>query len=152
MMNVCFTIFVFNFLNHISNLIHRRIEINLETKLCQKVRQFCFNVLRDFVLKMQKLPRLSDIGSLPNCGRSAFLRFVMASAQSSLIHLPGCFWICRNLWNNLISYWYYCFIKLQNWIGVILDHFRLKFSLHICSYWGKFALSNLYRVDLSHTV
>jgi hypothetical protein len=40
---------------------------------------------------MQKLPRLSDIGSLPNCGRSAFLRFVMASAQSSLIHLPGCF-------------------------------------------------------------
>ena len=152
-MNVCFTNFVFNFLNHISNLIHRRIEINLETKLCQKVRQFCFNVLRDFVLKIQKLPRLSDVRSFPNCRRSAFLRFVMVSAQSSLIHgLPGCFGFVEvfeivssaiditlslNFKIGSVSFWI-----ISNW----------SFSPHICSHWGQFALSNLYRVGLSHTV
>ena len=40
---------------------------------------------------MRKLPRLSDIGCFRNC-RSAFLRSLMASLQSSLNHgLPGCF-------------------------------------------------------------
>jgi len=34
------------------------------------------------------------------------------------------FWTCRGLWYNLISYSYYCFIKLQNGIGSISDHFR----------------------------
>ena len=66
-------------------------QFNLETKLRQKVRRFCFNVLRAFALKMRKLPRLSDVGCFPNC-RSAFLRLLMASLQSSLNHgLPGCF-------------------------------------------------------------
>jgi hypothetical protein len=36
------------------------------------------------------------------------------------------FWICRGLWYSLISYRYYCFVNLQNWIGGISDHFRLK--------------------------
>jgi hypothetical protein len=50
---------------------------NLETKLRQAVRRFCFNVLRPFALKMRKLPRLSDVGCFSN-RRSAFLRFLMA--------------------------------------------------------------------------
>ena len=33
------------------------------------------------------------------------------------------FWICRGLWYSFISYRYYCFINLQNWIGGISDHF-----------------------------
>ena len=65
--------------------------VNLETKLRQEVRRFCFNVLRAFALKMRKLPRLSDVGCFPN-HRSAFLRFLMASLHSSLNHgFPGCF-------------------------------------------------------------
>jgi hypothetical protein len=36
-------------------------------------------------------------------------------------------WITRGLWNSFISYWYYCFVKLENWICGISDHFRLKF-------------------------
>jgi hypothetical protein len=33
-------------------------QFNLETKLHQEVRRFCFNVLRAFAPKMRKLPRL----------------------------------------------------------------------------------------------
>jgi hypothetical protein len=52
-------------------------QFNLETKLRQEVRRFCFNVLRAFALKMPKFPRLSDVGCFPN-RRSTFLRFLMA--------------------------------------------------------------------------
>jgi hypothetical protein len=38
------------------------------------------------------------------------------------------FWISRGLWDSLFSDLYYCVIKLQNWIGGISNHFRLKFS------------------------
>jgi hypothetical protein len=58
----------------------RGINLTKQTKLRQKVRRFCFNVLQAFALKMRKLPRLSDVGCFPNCC-SAFLRLLMASLQ-----------------------------------------------------------------------
>jgi hypothetical protein len=44
-----------------------------------------------------------------------------------LLLLTHLIWICRGLWYSLISYLYYCFAKLPNWIGGISEHFRLKF-------------------------
>jgi hypothetical protein len=38
-----------------------------------------------------------------------------------LIHLS--FWICRGLWNSLISYCYFSFATLQNWIRDISYYF-----------------------------
>ena len=100
-------------------------KFNFETKLRQEVRRFCFNVLRAFALKMRKLPKLFDVGCFLNC------LFAIVDGVFAIIIKPWytrLFWICRGLWYSLISYWYYCFVKLQNWICGISDRFRLKFS------------------------
>jgi hypothetical protein len=57
------------------------------------------------------------------------------------------FSICRGLWYGLITYWYYCFIKHQDWIRGISYYFCLTFfSAHLS------ALSKLYLVGLSPIV
>ena len=93
MINGCFIIFAFNilFCTIFQTLFIDVWQFNLETKFRQEVHRFCFNILRAFALTMREIPRLSDVGCFPNC-RSAFLRFLMASLQSSLKHgLLGCF-------------------------------------------------------------
>ena len=47
-------------------------QVNLETKLCQEVRRFCFNVPRAFALKMWKLLGLCDVRCLPKCRSAIF--------------------------------------------------------------------------------
>ena len=96
-------------------------QFNLETKLRQEVRRFCFNVLQAFALKMRKLQRLSDVGFFPN-RRSAFLWFLMVSLQSSLHHgLPGCFGFVEVFGMVLSAY---CFVKLRFWI-IDISHWVL---------------------------
>ena len=76
-------------------------KFNFETKLRQEVRRFCFNVLRAFALKMQKLPKLSDVGCFLNC------LFAIFDGVFAIIIKPWftpLFWICRGLWYSLISY------------------------------------------------
>jgi len=131
MMNACFTMFAFNLFCTIFQTLFIGVwQFNLETKLRQEVRRFCFNVLRAFALKMRKLPRLSDVGCFPSFGLFAIFDGIFA-----IIIKPWfswVFWICRGLWYSLISNRYYCFVKLQNWIGGISDHFRLKvFPAHL---------------------
>jgi hypothetical protein len=76
-------------------------QFNLETKLRQEVRRFCFNVLRAFALKMRKLPRLFDVGYFPN------RPFAIVDGVFSIIIKPWftrVVWICRGLWYGLIIY------------------------------------------------
>ena len=117
-------------------------QFNLETKLRQEVRRFCFNVHRTFALKMRKLPRLSDVGCFPNC-RSAFLQFLMASLQSSLNHgFPGCIGFVEV--GGIVSSAIDIAVSLNCNIGS--GAFRIisvwSFSLHTCSYRGQSVFSN----------
>ena len=111
-------------------------QFNLETKLRQEVRRFCFSVLQAFALTMRKLSTLSDVGCFPN-RRSAFLWFLMASLQSSLNHgFPGCFGFVEVF--GIVS----SAIDITVWLNFKIEsvEFRIisvwSFSLHICSYRG----------------
>jgi hypothetical protein len=99
-----------------------------------------------------EISELSDVGCFSNCRSAFFVIFDCIFVVIIKQWFSWVLWICRGLWYGLINYRYYCFVKLQNWIGGISFICVWSFSLHTCSYRGQSAVSNLYCVGLSLTV
>ena len=146
MMDVCLAIFAFNFWYHIPNLIHRCLALLFRNKITPESAPIFFQCSSSF------RPEDGEIANVVRC-RSAFLRFLMASLQSSISHcLPECFGFVEvfGIVASAIDITVPLNFKIESVAFRIISVW--SFSLHTCSYRDQSALSNLYRVSISPTV
>ena len=132
MMDVCFFIFAFNFLYHIPNLIHRCMAIWFRNKITPGSPPILFQCSSSFP------PEDAEIAEIVRCrmfSGPSFDPFAIVDGVFAIIIKPWftrVFGIYRGLWYGLITYWYHCFVKLQDWIRAISYYFCLKFfSAHL---------------------